>query len=161
MSCSDIAMKTKKALCWCGKEFDSYVIRDRRYRGQWTQSCSIRCASEVQRGSPISVQAQKCVVCGKFYYLQAGTYQRKRCRACYPRWRKVSHTMRYSAEAYAVMKKKVRQATGCAKCGSREHLQAHHVIGIKEAPLFAADPNNITAICRPCHLEEHGRKSHA
>jgi len=54
----------------------------------------------------------------------------------------------------------------CAKCGSSEHVEMHHVRALKdltgktviESLMISANRKQIP-LCRPCHLKEHGHKS--
>lgn len=43
----------------------------------------------------------------------------------------------------------------CKKCGSREHLQAHHVYSWLNYPKKRLEINNGVTLCRSCHLELH------
>lgn len=43
----------------------------------------------------------------------------------------------------------------CAFCGSKEQLEAHHVIGWAEWPQGRTDVKNGLCLCHKCHTEEH------
>ena len=44
----------------------------------------------------------------------------------------------------------------CEKCGSQEDgLHVHHIEGYTEAPMFAADLQNVLVVCKSCHIEIH------
>lgn len=52
---------------------------------------------------------------------------------------------------------KVRDYFTCQACGSREHVEGHHIM---EHQFFgAADKENIVTLCHECHKEVHrGRR---
>ena len=41
----------------------------------------------------------------------------------------------------------------CKQCGSREHLEAHHVIPWAQCPELRTDIGNGVALCKKCHLQ--------
>jgi len=55
----------------------------------------------------------------------------------------------------------------CAKCGSTEQIEMHHVRALKhltgktfiETLMISANRKQIP-LCRSCHLQEHGQKAH-
>jgi hypothetical protein len=60
------------------------------------------------------------------------------------------------------------RAPGCAHCGSKEELHAHHlrdkkfVVGGRAAQLipasFKAELDKCIPLCRPCHIEHHRKE---
>lgn len=52
-------------------------------------------------------------------------------------------------------RKKVLEPGVCVFCGSREQLEAHHVIGWAEWPQGRTDVKNGLCLCHKCHTEEH------
>lgn len=52
-------------------------------------------------------------------------------------------------------RKKVLEPGFCVFCGSREQLEAHHVIGWAEWPQGRTDVKNGLCLCHKCHTEEH------
>src|SRR5262245_14287171 len=47
---------------------------------------------------------------------------------------------------------------GCIDCGSVEHLQADHLITVREDPTRGLDPENLTVRCRRCHSARTSRE---
>ena len=43
----------------------------------------------------------------------------------------------------------------CARCGSEEHLEAHHIIHWAEFPMGRFDIKNGECLCHTCHTNEH------
>ena len=43
----------------------------------------------------------------------------------------------------------------CEKCGSKDHLEAHHIIKWCDYPRGRVDPNNGQCLCHRCHTNEH------
>lgn len=43
----------------------------------------------------------------------------------------------------------------CKKCGSKDNLQAHHIIPIAVDPIISADIDNGITLCKKCHDEVH------
>ena len=52
-------------------------------------------------------------------------------------------------------KKEILSAGQCRKCGSTEHLEAHHIIKWSEYPQGRIDIKNGECLCHACHTEEH------
>jgi thymidylate synthase (FAD) len=47
----------------------------------------------------------------------------------------------------------------CRLCGARSNeLTLHHILPIWARPDLSADPGNLAAVCRPCHLSINGRE---
>lgn len=43
----------------------------------------------------------------------------------------------------------------CVDCGSKENLEAHHIISWAEAPELRSDPENGLTQCVECHADNH------
>jgi len=43
----------------------------------------------------------------------------------------------------------------CEKCGSKENLEAHHIIKWADYPKGRIDINNGMCLCHDCHTEQH------
>jgi hypothetical protein len=43
----------------------------------------------------------------------------------------------------------------CEVCGSKEHLEAHHIIKWADYPKGRIDPENGQCLCHKCHTEQH------
>lgn len=43
----------------------------------------------------------------------------------------------------------------CEICGSKDRLEAHHIIKWADYPLGRIDVNNGMCLCHNCHTEEH------
>lgn len=52
-------------------------------------------------------------------------------------------------------KKEVLSVGKCERCGSTEHLEAHHIIKWADYPKGRIDPKNGQCLCHNCHTEEH------
>lgn len=46
----------------------------------------------------------------------------------------------------------------CTKCGTKENLCVHHVIKMKPDDANYNDIENLTVLCRSCHLSHHRRE---
>ena len=51
--------------------------------------------------------------------------------------------------------KKVLLRGECEHCGSKENLEAHHIIKWADYPKGRIDENNGMCLCHKCHTEEH------
>lgn len=51
--------------------------------------------------------------------------------------------------------KKIKSIGYCEKCGSKEKLEAHHIIGWSEYPQGRIDIKNGICLCLKCHTEKH------
>ncbi len=47
----------------------------------------------------------------------------------------------------------VRDKSRCAKCGRTEGLHVHHIVARQDKG--TDDPDNLIALCAPCHMEWH------
>lgn len=52
-------------------------------------------------------------------------------------------------------KKEVLSVGKCERCGSTEHLEAHHIIKWADYPMGRFDVKNGECLCHNCHTEEH------
>ena len=52
-------------------------------------------------------------------------------------------------------KKEVLKKGKCEKCGSKERLEAHHIIKWADYPNGRIDPKNGMCLCHNCHTKEH------
>ncbi len=43
----------------------------------------------------------------------------------------------------------------CIKCGSKENLHVHHIVGFADSLHLRTDPNNGTTLCKTCHMDFH------
>jgi len=84
---------------------------------------------------------------------------------CYlPEWRKIvgpkllGPILERDSRAMQLWRKAVIERDGkCVDCGSKESLEAHHVIPWAEAPELRADPENGLTQCLECHSKQHKR----
>lgn len=61
-----------------------------------------------------------------------------------------------SARTLNAWGKQVKKETkSCCYCGSRDRLQAHHILSKSKHPEFALFLNNGIALCEKCHIQEH------
>lgn len=51
--------------------------------------------------------------------------------------------------------RKIKEKGFCEKCGSKERLEAHHILEWSEYPKGRIDINNGMCLCLKCHTEEH------
>lgn len=51
--------------------------------------------------------------------------------------------------------KQIKSKGRCERCGSKENLEAHHIIEWSEYPQGRIDLNNGMCLCLKCHTEEH------
>lgn len=51
--------------------------------------------------------------------------------------------------------RKIKEKGFCEKCGSKEKLEAHHILEWSEYPKGRIDINNGMCLCLKCHTEEH------
>ena len=58
-----------------------------------------------------------------------------------------------SRESYRA-KKNIGVDNVCCKCGSRENIEAHHIIPVWEGG--SSEKENLQAICHNCHMKLHG-----
>lgn len=65
-----------------------------------------------------------------------------------------SQKWRNTAE-YNEWRKAVLETGECAKCGSKENLEAHHILSAKDYPELRLDKTNGECICNKCHKDEH------
>lgn len=54
-----------------------------------------------------------------------------------------------------VWKNKVLSKGKCESCGSKENLDAHHIIKWSDYPMGRIDVKNGMCLCHRCHTEEH------
>ena len=59
------------------------------------------------------------------------------------------------ALANAAVRKKMRTATHCERCGAAEHLQGHHVFPVATYPHLAGSVLCIEVLCANCHANVH------
>lgn len=52
-------------------------------------------------------------------------------------------------------KNKILSVGECQKCGSKEHLEAHHVLHWSDFPMGRIDVKNGRCLCQYCHADEH------
>ena len=52
-------------------------------------------------------------------------------------------------------KEKILKRGKCELCGSKEHLEAHHIIKWADYPKGRADIKNGRCLCHKCHTNEH------
>lgn len=52
-------------------------------------------------------------------------------------------------------KKEVLSKGMCENCGSKENLEAHHILKWADYPKGRIDVNNGMCLCHRCHTEEH------
>ena len=69
------------------------------------------------------------------------------------RWRP-----QHGTRAYARMRRRILDARGwrCEDCGRAGRLELHHVIEVADGG--DDSPDNLRALCRPCHFAEHKRR---
>ena len=48
----------------------------------------------------------------------------------------------------------------CTQCGSTENLCVHHIIRKKPADADYNEKDNLTVLCRSCHMKLHRREGH-
>jgi len=61
-----------------------------------------------------------------------------------------------SSRTLTAWAKQVKKETkSCCYCGSRERLQAHHILSKSKHSEFALFLNNGIALCEVCHIQEH------
>lgn len=70
-------------------------------------------------------------------------------------WDGAVHPFDRDDKRVAAWRKKVLEPGVCVFCGSREQLEAHHVIGWAEWPQGRTDVKNGLCLCHKCHTEEH------
>jgi 5-methylcytosine-specific restriction endonuclease McrA len=54
----------------------------------------------------------------------------------------------------------IRNNYTCQKCGSKEHLQVHHINNFKHFKEQRTDINNGITLCFSCHIEKNGKSFH-
>ncbi len=108
----------------------------------------------------------KCENCGIEYQRQYGAHLKKQ-RFCSFRCRNLAIVPRGSdhhkwrggvsrpADVWRTVAARKRETKACEKCGSIEHLHAHHRQRYSDHPELRADPSNIQILCAPCHAAEH------
>jgi hypothetical protein len=74
----------------------------------------------------------------KFLFEDASLYPIKRTDSRVMAWRKQILSKGY-----------------CEKCGSKEILEAHHVLYWSDYPMGRFDTNNGICLCQYCHADEH------
>ena len=70
------------------------------------------------------------------------------------RWRPQHGLLR----AYQRMRRRILNARGwrCEDCGRAGRLELHHVIAVEDGG--DDSPDNLRALCRPCHFATDGRR---
>ncbi len=65
----------------------------------------------------------------------------------------------YTQDQLNIWSKQVRDNANneCERCGSKENLQAHHVLPKSEHPEQALEPDNGVCLCIECHKEAHSQ----
>lgn len=93
-----------------------------------------------------------------------GEKKRLNAETFVPHYRKVCEDILRDGAVYpfdrddkcvAAWRKKVLEPGACMFCGSREQLEAHHVIGWAEWPQGRTDVKNGLCLCHKRHTEEH------
>lgn len=89
----------------------------------------------------------------------AGTVKWALHKGGYVEWKNFSMKHKMKAATLRKKAKKIRpqilsrQNGKCFICGSREFLEVHHIVHLKDGG--TNHPNNLQALCRKCHLKQH------
>lgn len=71
---------------------------------------------------------------------------------CHGHWN--YHLKRKRFDSFRFMKKKI-GGRPCCVCGSKGVVQRHHIIALINGGVSI--PENMAAVCKPCHQDIHGR----
>lgn len=66
-----------------------------------------------------------------------------------------SNRQKLTAQLDELVSKIVRKRMCCQRCGSREMLQAHHIIPRSRSLLLRWDLRNLLCLCKGCHYWYH------
>ena len=146
----------------CGTKSFVYACRLKRsYRvGIY---CSMACQRIGVPKKPKTLIAARCDHCGQaFQYRKQGEYRAIYCRdecrhkgqvgkvagANHPKWKGgISDRPHVVRKAIRMA---IKEAGMCARCGSTDNLQGHHVKPYSEFPELGADQSNIAVECSQC-----------
>jgi len=133
------------------------------YRSKTSKYCSKDCWSKRAH--------KECKSCGSTFGT-VGHYGKLYCsKSCStrvmvgpnsPRWKDGLSLQRERSRLSSPLAKwkravKDRDGNSCVKCGSKEHLHAHHIATFSDSPDFRTDIKNGVTLCEICHSVEHGR----
>lgn len=162
----------------CGTEFRIYMawLRD----GRGGQFCSRACQAKGAKHRPKTMFVFSCKECGQQFERRKGqehvaVYCSRRCKnvangkMCKgtqlgPQRARKTHGM-VNPRVHLGLEliewaRKVRRRDGkCCRCGSKQSLQAHHMIPVCEAPLLALCVENGETLCADCHAKEHPQQA--
>lgn len=145
----------KKYCKSCNKEFVSAISLDRSF-------CSRLCYDTTNIKMHLN-----CVICAKGFTVQKCFENVRKC--CSKECRKLQYKNypkgpkhhlykdkdKRSPAVQQVIKELKKIKGACENCGTKKHLQGHHIIKYSERPDLGDDPNNIKILCIDCHALEH------
>lgn len=152
----------------CGKEFRAIhdfvgekITRIQKY-------CSVECWSN--RGE-LTKQIYTCNGCGKQFYASSSKkrkYCSRKCAhkhmigknaSCYKNGLSLTNERARSSSSLKVWRDEVYKRDGyeCKMCGSKKHLNAHHIKSFSEYEKSRFDIENGITLCEKCHGEIHGK----
>ena len=126
----------------CGKEFEVYPSQVKKGFGD---VCSWECRVKYRRGENAIATGPRMDMIGEKN----------------PNWKGgkslIPRKQRNITKEHLAWKRKVfaRDKYTCQYCGSKKHLNAHHILPFAEHPDVAYDIDNGTTLCEDCHKIEH------
>lgn len=155
----------------CGVEFAVLASSLRRpRRGLYCSAACRLIGRPYQQKQWVAIPCQEC---GQTFSTPPCHLGRRRCcsRSCaavargrkmrgslHPAW-KGGTSKRRSAASQRAIKRRVKEAGCCERCGSKNNLHGHHVKYYSTHPDLRDDESNIQVLCNRCHAQEHPRLS--
>lgn len=163
----------------CGKKFYRYPVN---IKAGIIKRCSVECYANARKGKPNPTHrfyghnvVYKCEGCGKETKTKLAVYNKAKHHFCSPEcsnmfngelhskenhwnWKggitKPNHRARTNT-AYRHWQKAVFERDGftCQNCGSKEKLEAHHILGFKEYEQKRYEIENGLTLCKSCHVK--------
>ncbi len=154
---------------FCGKVIE-YVPAD--FKRKKHHFCSLDCKAKWQQqhlkgpNNPnFDSKLVVCQICGKkFYTPKSRAATRRYCsKKCHNIAKHIGQertelsTSFRSLRAYIEWRDEVKARAGykCEICGSPDHLEAHHIISVDDAPELILDLQNGICLCRKHHYAMH------
>lgn len=101
---------------------------------------------------------QRIVPAGQRYCAEHAERHR-RDDNCSERWARQERAGDYHTAGWRRAKAKaVREHPFCAKCGSPDRLEVHHIRSVRLHPELMLDESNLQVLCHACHAVETRRE---
>lgn len=155
----------------CHKPFSVMPSRVKWGRGR---HCSRACQYAAAKAAPKNTVTLRCIGCGKDFERNpsqlrkskgAGKYCTRACRDTHwrgknnPNFQDGLRTSPKGSDWQRIKRAIVRRDKVCQRCGAAGKLHVHHVMPFRcfEGHPIANHPDNLVALCPPCHRREDAR----